>query len=196
MPRPANPEIRRRLLNDGGLVIHRLGFNGSGVQDIVAAAAVPKGSFYSYFDSKETFAAEVLDAYWGGIEQRHGAVMYDARIKPLERIERFFALLIEEQAAQQFKLGCLVGNLSLELSSSSGEVRHALTTILARWEAMIAACLEEAKVRQELGADCDAAQLAPIVIEAWEGAVLRSKVEGNGNACRRFQEVTLKRLLY
>ncbi|MDF3885448.1 TetR/AcrR family transcriptional regulator [Cupriavidus basilensis] len=196
MPRPANPEIRNRLLIDGGRVIHRSGFNGSGVQDIVAAAVVPKGSFYSYFDSKEAFAAEVLEAYWESIEQRHGKVMYDARITPLARIEKLFELLVGDHAAEEFTLGCLVGNLSLELSNTSGEVRVALERILARWEGMITACLDEARMRQELPADCDSAQLASIIIEAWEGAVLRSKVERNGDACRRFQQVTLKRLLY
>ncbi|KJK18610.1 TetR family transcriptional regulator [Burkholderiaceae bacterium 16] len=196
MPRPANPEIRNRLLIDGGRVIHRSGFHGSGVQDIVAAAVVPKGSFYSYFDSKEAFAAEVLEAYWESIEQRHGKVMYDARITPLARIEKLFELLVGDHAAQEFKLGCLVGNLSLELSNTSGEVRTALERILARWEGMITACLDEARMRQELPADCDSSQIASIIIEAWEGAVLRSKVEHNGDACRRFQQVTLKRLLY
>ncbi|MGY2488498.1 helix-turn-helix domain-containing protein [Cupriavidus sp. CP313] len=57
MPRPANLEVCNRLLHAGGRVIHELGFNASGVQDIVAAANVPKGSFCSYFDSKEAFAS-------------------------------------------------------------------------------------------------------------------------------------------
>ncbi|KWN74440.1 TetR family transcriptional regulator [Burkholderia ubonensis] len=196
MPRPANPEIRNRLLIDGGRVIHSAGFNGSGVQDIVAAADVPKGSFYSYFDSKEAFAAEVLEAYRESIKQRYGKVMYDARIKPLARIEKLFELLVADHAAQEFKLGCLVGNLSLELSNVSGEVRTALERILARWEGVIVACLDEARMRQELPVDCDSAQLAPIIIEAWEGALLRSKIGRNGDACQRFLQVTLKRLLY
>jgi TetR/AcrR family transcriptional repressor of nem operon len=195
MPRPANPEIRNRLLANGGRVIHNLGFNGAGVQDIVAAADIPKGSFYSYFESKETFVAEVLEAYWASIE-RHGTVLYDARIKPLARIEMLFAMLVEDHRALGFKLGCLVGNLSLELSNASGDVRKALAGILARWEGMIAACLDEAKVRQELPGDRDSAQLAAVIVEAWEGAVLRSKVERDGEACRRFLEVTLKRLLH
>jgi len=196
MPRPANPDIRHRLLSDGGRVIHSSGFNGAGVQDIAVAAAVPKGSFYSYFDSKEAFAAEVLEAYWESIEQRHGKVMHDARIKPLARIEKLFELLLADQAAQNFELGCLVGNLSLELSNLSGEVRTALGRILARWEGMIVACLDEARMRQELPADGDSAQRAAVMIEAWEGAVLRSKVERNGDACQRFLQVTLKRLLH
>jgi TetR/AcrR family transcriptional repressor of nem operon len=196
MPRPANPEIRNRLLTDGGRVIHNLGFNGSGVQDITVAADVPKGSFYSYFDSKEAFAAEVLQAYWASIEHRHGKILFDARIKPLERIEKLFEMLVEDHMAQGFKLGCLIGNFSLELSNVSGEVRTALEGVLARWEGMIVACLEEARIRREVVMDCDSAQLAAVIVEAWEGAVLRSKVERNGDACRRFLQVTLKRLLY
>ena len=196
MSRLANPEIRNRLLTNGGRVIHYFGFNGSGVQDIAAAADVPKGSFYSYFDSKETFVTEVLEAYWASIEHRHGKVMYDARIRPLERIERFFELQVGDHGAQDFKLGCLVGNLSLELSNVSGEVRKALEGVLARWEGMIAACLEEARIRQEVVPDWDSAQLAAVIVEGWEGAVLRSKVERNGDGCRRFLQVTLKRLLY
>ena len=63
--------------------------------------------------------------------------MYDARIAPLARIGKLFELLVADHAAQDFTLGCLVGNLSLELSNTSGEVRTALERILARWEGMI-----------------------------------------------------------
>jgi TetR/AcrR family transcriptional repressor of nem operon len=195
MPRPANPEVRTRLLNAGGQVVYETGFNASGVQDIVGAAGVPKGSFYSYFDSKEAFAAEVLEAYWESIEHRHGKVMYDARIKPLARIEKFFGLLAEDHKAKTFKLGCLIGNLSLELANNSSEVRGALKRILARWEGSIAACLEEAMTRGELPVDRDSAQIAAIIVESWEGAILRCKVEHNGSACQRFLHLTLKRLL-
>ncbi|SIT46579.1 conserved hypothetical protein [Paraburkholderia piptadeniae] len=196
MPRPANPEVRTRLLTAGGRVVYEMGFNASGVQDIVAAADVPKGSFYSYFDSKEAFAGEVLEAYWESIEHRHGKIMYDARIKPLTRIEKFFGLLADDHKGHEFKLGCLIGNLSLELSNSSTEVRGTLKRILAQWEGAIAACLEEAKTRGELPADRDCTQIAAVIVESWEGAILRCKVEHSGSACERFLHVTLKRLLY
>jgi TetR/AcrR family transcriptional repressor of nem operon len=41
---------------------HNCGFNGCGVQDITAAAEIPKGSFYNYFASKEDFA-QILEEY-------------------------------------------------------------------------------------------------------------------------------------
>src|SRR6476659_11363181 len=70
MPRPSNPEVRRRLLAAGLDLVHARGFAASGVKDITDAAGVPKGSFYAYFPSKEAFAAAILDHYWSDIEAR------------------------------------------------------------------------------------------------------------------------------
>ena len=70
MPRPANPEVRKRLLAEGLDLIHARGFAASGVKDITEAAGVPKGSFYAYFPSKEGFASAILDADWVDIETR------------------------------------------------------------------------------------------------------------------------------
>ena len=42
MPRPSNPEVRRRLLAAGLDLVHARGFTASGVKDITDAAGVPK----------------------------------------------------------------------------------------------------------------------------------------------------------
>jgi TetR/AcrR family transcriptional repressor of nem operon len=137
----------------------------------------------------------VLESYWESIEYRYGNVMYDARIKPLARIERFFGLLAEDHVANEFRLGCLIGNLSLELAHTSIKVRSTLKLILERWEGSVVTCLAEAKTRGELPGDRDVAQVAALIVEGWEGAILRCKVERSGNACQRFLDVTLKQLL-
>jgi TetR/AcrR family transcriptional repressor of nem operon len=195
MPRPPNPEVRSRLLSVGRAVVHESGFNGSGVQDITAAAGVPKGSFYNYFDSKESFATEIIEDYWQSIERRHGPILYDARLKPLVRIERFFKGLSQDHSEHDFTLGCLIGNLSLELASGSEETRVKLADVLGRWEQALAACLREAQERRELDGKTDPDQLAEILIEAYEGAIMRGKVERNGNALKRFEAMVLPRLI-
>jgi TetR/AcrR family transcriptional regulator, transcriptional repressor for nem operon len=195
MPRPPNPEVRMRLLTIGRDVVLERGFNGCGVQDITEAAGVPKGSFYNYFESKESFAGEILEEYWQSIEGRHGPILYDARIKPLARVKKFFQGLSQDHSAKSFTVGCLIGNLSLELSSGSDETRRTLSDVLRQWEKTLAACLLEAQERGELGSVQDTDVLAAILIEAYEGAVMRSKVDQNGVACERFHNVVLPRLL-
>src|SRR5690348_18515109 len=90
MPRPSNPDVRRRLIESGLKLISKQGFAGSGVADITASAGIPKGSFYQYFESKQSYAIELLDDYWRAVEDKHTKVLLDDRYAPLDRIARHF----------------------------------------------------------------------------------------------------------
>jgi TetR/AcrR family transcriptional regulator, transcriptional repressor for nem operon len=184
-----------RLLSSGRDVVHKLGFNGCGVEDITAAAGVPKGSFYNYFDSKESFATEILEAYWQSIEDRHGPTLHDGRAKPLARVRKFFHGLVQDHRESGFVLGCLIGNLSLELSSRSDISRLKIRDLLRRWERLLVTCLREAQERKDLDGAIDIGELAAILVESYEGAVMRSKIEQNGKACERFEKALLSQLL-
>src|SRR6185295_5851434 len=95
MPRPSNPDVRRRLLAAGLDLVHARGFAASGVKDITDAAGVPKGSFYAYFPSKEGFAAAILEHYWADIEQRLLPILAADGVAH-DRITRFFHALADE----------------------------------------------------------------------------------------------------
>jgi len=193
MPRPSNPEVRRRLLEAGLDLVHARGFTASGVKDITDAAGVPKGSFYAYFPSKEAFAAAILDHYWSDIETRLLPIL-EADGLAQDRITRFFNALADEHEAGDFLLGCLVGNMSLELGGSSEPVRAELIRILGRWETALAACLRS---DQNSATDTRAAEeLASSLIEAWEGAALRGKVTRSRAPYDRFEAVTVPALLH
>jgi TetR/AcrR family transcriptional repressor of nem operon len=195
MPRPPNPEVRRRLLAAGLYLVHARGFAASGVKDITNAAGVPKGSFYAYFPSKEAFAAAILEHYWADIETRLLPIL-DADGPVQERIARFFHALADEHEAGDFLLGCLIGNLSLELGGSSDDVRVELARILDRWDKALTACVRSGQNGSgEIPGDLDAGQLAARLIEAWEGAALRGKVTRSRNPYDGFEAVTVPALL-
>ncbi|OMC21461.1 TetR/AcrR family transcriptional regulator [Mycobacterium colombiense] len=195
MPRPPNPDVPRRLLAAGLDLVHARGFAASGVKDITDAAGVPKGSFYAYFPSKEAFAAAILEHYWADIEARLVPIL-GADGPARERITRFFHALADEHETGNFLLGCLVGNLSLELGGSSDAVRAELVRILDRWDTAIAECVRSGQSGSgEIRADLDAEQLAAQLIEAWEGAALRGKVTRSRGPYDRFEAVTIPALL-
>jgi TetR/AcrR family transcriptional repressor of nem operon len=196
MPRPANPEIRKNLLSAGLDLVHARGFAASGVKDITDAAGVPKGSFYAYFPSKEAFAAAILEHYWADIETRLLPIL-DADGSAQERITQFFHRLADEHEAGDFLLGCLVGNMSLELGGSSELVRTELVGILDRWGGALAACVRCGQHGSgDVRGDLDAGQLAAQLIEAWEGAALRGKVTRSRVPYDRFEAVTVPALLH
>jgi TetR/AcrR family transcriptional regulator, transcriptional repressor for nem operon len=54
-------ETRAKLLDAARDVIRAKGYAGSTVDDICAAAGVTKGSFFHYFDSKETLGIAAVE---------------------------------------------------------------------------------------------------------------------------------------
>ncbi|MDT5307445.1 MAG: TetR/AcrR family transcriptional regulator, transcriptional repressor for nem operon [Mycobacterium sp.] len=196
MPRPANPEVRKNLLAAGLDLVHARGFAASGVKHITDAAGVPKGSFYAYFPSKEAFAAAILAHYWADIETRLLPIL-DADGSAQERISQFFHRLADDHEAGDFLLGCLVGNMSLELGGSSELVRAELVGILDRWDGALAACVRSGQQGSgDVRGDLDAGELAAQLIEAWEGAALRGKVTRSRIPYDRFEAVTVPALLH
>jgi TetR/AcrR family transcriptional repressor of nem operon len=196
MPRPPNPDVRRRLLEAGLQLVHARGFAASGVKDITDAAGVPKGSFYAYFPSKEALAAAILEHYWSDIESRLLPLLA-AEGSAQDRIARFFHALADEHEAGDFLLGCLIGKLSLELGGSSEPVRAELVRILDGWNDALAACVRSGQgAGAGIRSDLDAGELASLLIEAWEGAALRGKVTRDRSPYDRFEAITVPALLH
>ena len=195
MSRPANPKTRARLLEKGGDLISTHGFNATGVQEITSVAGVPKGSFYNYFESKEAFAVEVLTEYWESVVATYGPILADHSMAPLARIARYFAGLAEFHARRSYAVGCLIGNMALEVTPSSEHVRTTLADIYRQWVAALAECLRQAQVQGELPAGKDPAHVAVALIDAFEGAVTRAKVERNRSPFDSFEAFVLPALI-
>ena len=55
-----NKEIRKKLLEAGVSIFIDQGYHGTGIQEVVDTAGIPKGSFYNYFKSKEDFVSKTV----------------------------------------------------------------------------------------------------------------------------------------
>jgi TetR/AcrR family transcriptional regulator, transcriptional repressor for nem operon len=191
----AKANVRERLLDAGVEIFHRCGFNGCGVQEITDAAGVPKGSFYNHFASKEALGAAVLDRYW---QQRAGAVVHileDSEVRPRERLRRHFAAMAANMAGRGYTGGCLIGNLGAELSDHSKLVCERLAAVFAGWTGAVETCIRQAQQEGDIRADCSPRVLAAFLINAWEGAVLRAKVDKNAVPFEEFDEIVFGKLL-
>ena len=193
IPSMSNPNVRDKLLAAGLETMHRHGFNGCSVQDITQVANVPKGSFYNHFESKEALGAEVIDLYW----QKAAAslrILSDEALPPRARLKRYFDALAELNSLS-YEQGCLLGNFGAELSEQSRLVRDRLSSLIAGWTRAIECCVRDAQLAGEVRTDIDAAVLAAFLVNAWEGTVLRSKIDRDGRAIAQFSTVVFSAIL-
>jgi TetR/AcrR family transcriptional regulator, transcriptional repressor for nem operon len=189
------PSVRERLLDAGLETLHRRGFNGCGVQEITESAGVPKGSFYNHFDSKEALGAAVVERYWQQRASSALQILEETDVPVRERLRRYFAALAAIMAKRAYTGGCLIGNLGAELSDQSRLVGERLAAVFADWTKAVETCIRDGQLQGEIQTDCDATVLASFLINAWEGAVLRAKVEKNGTSFKEFDQIVFEKLL-
>jgi len=187
--------VRERLLEAGLSSIHRHGFNGCGVQEIVDLAGVPKGSFYNHFESKEALGAEVLDQFWHDHARGLLRVLSDESLPPIERLRRYFSAPAEKLAALDYKGGCLLGNMAAELSDQSKLIADRLSSIFARWTCAVANCIRDGQSAGQVRTDIEAETLASFLLNALEGATLRARIEKDGRPLAQFIDVALNHLI-
>ncbi len=177
MPRTADKtDIPKRLTEAGYLLFTQQGYNATGIQQIADQAGVPKGSFYNHFDSKEAFAAAILSHYAQWMAQAWDTCMADAPAEPLEAIRHVFARFIQHHADTDCQ-GCLAGNLAAEVSESSALCRKVLQGSMRDWRDRLAELIAQAQTRQQVRCDLSAQALSTAFWDAWQGALLRTKIE-------------------
>lgn len=184
----ARPSVREHLIEAGLETFHLRGFNGCGVQDITDAAGVPKGSFYNHFESKVDLALQTLERFWQNGAGRR-SLLSDAKLDPVARLRSYFRALANVTISQDFQKGCMIGNFSTELSAQNEEARNRLAEIYAAWSRAIESCVREAEKAGRVRPNLPAATIAAFLLNAWEGAVLRSKVEQDKMPFDQFESV-------
>jgi len=167
---------KERLLETGLGLIHDRGYHATGIQDILAAAGVPRGSFYHYFPGKEAFCLAIIDRYAEQGYRRLDGYLGASESAPLQRMHRFFEDTRAFYAAGKCRRGCLLGNLGQELADVSDACRRRVNGHLESWTRRFAQCLREAQDAGELAAGVDPDDYAAVLLNSWEGALLRMKL--------------------
>lgn len=183
-------ELKKDYLLDAGVaVMTTRGYNGTSIQDIVDAAEVPKGSFYTYFKSKEDFAIAALEKVADERMQLSRKLLNDRTVPPLDRLIRFFEFGVDK-CGDKLNGGCFIGNMCQEMSESNEAIRLKVRQMLRNKTLLVEDVLEEARLAGHLANTVPSAQLAEFLFNAWEGALMRAKA---ANSCEPM-EVFIKTL--
>lgn len=175
-------------------MLHERGFSASGIRDIMQAAGAPLGSFSNHFPSKEGFALAVLDRYFERLFALMNATLRDESLPPLDRLDTYFGEIDRLARPVSWGHGCMVANFGLEMPVLSEVIRQRLVDIFQAITEPFVEALRAGQRTGDIRGDCDADDLAMLVLAGWHGAVLRAKVERSGNALSIYGR-TMRRLI-
>ena len=167
---------RDRIIETGAEIIHRKGFNHTGIQEILDAASVPKGSFYNYFKSKDEFGLQIIDYFSAHFKRIAIETLEDTRVSPLSRIYAFLTAFMEYFESQNYAGGCPIGNLAQEMGDLSPAFRkklsEAIEMMINAYSQVLAAAQNDGKILKNL----DIRETASFIIASWHGAVIQMKL--------------------
>jgi TetR/AcrR family transcriptional regulator, transcriptional repressor for nem operon len=173
---------RDRLLDSACALMHTRGYAAIGVAEICARAEVRKGSFYHFFESKQSLTVEVVDTHW----QAQRATWRERLTGPepaVERLQRLVAWLVETQReAWQVSGrvdGCLLGNLAVELSNQETVVQQRLTAAFDEQAELVHTALTDGAQDGSVAPGYADQATARAVVAQIEGAVLLAKLAGD-----------------
>ncbi len=170
-------DTRLKILDSAKVLIAGRGFSAVGLSEILSAAAVPKGSFYHWFRSKEQFGEALLEHHFDNYLMEVDDSLFAAGQSAPQRLLAFFSQWHTSQSGDYPQARCLVVKLSAEVCDLSESMRVVLERGTARVIDRLASCLAEGIATGELAACPDPAEVAQQLYQQWLGATLLARVQ-------------------
>ncbi len=157
--------VRQHILATGRGIIMGKGYSGVGLNEILSAAGVPKGSFYHYFKSKELFGKALLEDYVATYLAELDAMLAADGKPGLARLMRYWDSW-----------------LVLAVADLSDAMREVLLQGTNRIVQRLADCIADGLADGSIRAGTVPQQAALALYEMWLGAALLTKLRREPSA--------------
>ncbi|MFB4268722.1 TetR/AcrR family transcriptional regulator [Nonomuraea sp. GTA35] len=161
-------ETRGRLLDATQDLIEAGGYFGAGLNQVIAASGMPRGSLYFHFPGgKDQLVAEALR--WAGLELGQAMRdLADAAPDATALVTGVIKLLGDRLEGSAWRKGCPVATVALEMAAGNDALQQVCAEVYDAWEGVL---------RERLIADGhpDADDVATSVLALVEGALVLAR---------------------
>lgn len=172
----ASVDSKQGMLDAALGLMSQRGFTAVGLNEILQTAGVPKGSFYHYFESKESFGQALLERYFDEYLDEMENVLAAGAGKAGDRLMRYWQNWADTQHADSPCSKCLVVKLAAEVADLSEAMRQTLMRGTDGIVARLAQAIEEGVADGSLRHDLAPRALAQTLYQQWLGASLLEKI--------------------
>jgi TetR/AcrR family transcriptional regulator, lmrAB and yxaGH operons repressor len=159
-------DTRERMIETTAGLVHRQGFHGTSLNDILAESGAPRGSLYYHFPGgKEELVLEATHQGVARITQFVKAVFTEAP-DPAEAVRAFIEEAAHELRDSGFVFGCPVAPIILD-SPESSVLAETCREALEEWEQVLIEGLGSANIEQRR-----AESLATVIVCGLEGGLI------------------------
>ena len=185
---------REDIIAQGRELFRYQGYHNTGLSDILHECGIPKGTFYNYFNSKESFAIEALQDYSQQIQRLISTYMNFKQFSPAKRLQRFYDQLISLNENEGSDRGCLLMNFSSEVGGLSPQMADAVQEEFSKWVTLLTPTIEEAQTHGQLSTSFEATDLAKYIHTQIFGNMALMKSEKSTRSMKKNMEMAFRML--
>ncbi|MFD9431958.1 TetR/AcrR family transcriptional regulator [Streptomyces sp. NPDC060002] len=171
-----SPDTRKNILDAAQRIMAHKGYSAVGLNEVLAEAGVPKGSFYHYFPSKDAFGEALLSSYFADYVTDMDRILAPSGKPAAERLMAYWQQWRETQSLDECQGKCLAVKLGAEVSDLSEPMRLQLkagtNAIVDRLEQTIADGLQDGS----LSIEGTPREIAQPLYDLWLGASVMAKI--------------------
>ncbi len=164
------------ILVIGREILRTEGYHGVGVNQILKAADIPKGSFYNFFDSKEDFAQQVVAHYGKNNNLWIEGFFKEAHGNPLEQLQSFYQLLIHYNQQEDFAGGCLLNTVGNEIGRHNDVLAQEINQQFIGWLNVLAKVVASGQETGFITKEFTPLEIAEYLHAGFYGTLSRMKV--------------------
>ena len=152
------------------------GYSAVGLNEILATAGVPKGSFYHYFGSKDAFGEAMLESYFEAYLAELDTVLALPGLSMAQRLTRYWEIWQQTQSFQDCQGKCLAVKLGVEVADLSEAMRAVLQRGTAGIIDRLANAIEVGLAEGSLNCSDAPHATAQSLYQLWVGASVMVKI--------------------
>jgi TetR/AcrR family transcriptional repressor of nem operon len=175
-PQSKSADVRDHILATGQQIMAGKGFSAVGLNEVLTAAGVPKGSFYHYFGSKEGFGEALLDSYFEHYLEELDEALGRPGLTMAKRLMNYWRRWQENQSVCDCQGKCLAVKLAAEVADLSEAMRAALKRGTSGITNRLAEAIEAGVEEGSISIDDDPDRIAQSLYQLWMGASVMAKI--------------------
>jgi TetR/AcrR family transcriptional repressor of nem operon len=187
-----NATGEEKLLNAGEKLLLADGYSRTSVDSVCTEAGVTKGSFYHYFKTKEDLGVRVLERWINRTASTLEAGPHQNISDPIQAV-LVYVEHVADSVDTLWGSGCLVGNLSMDLASSSERMQHSVEKIFRGFVDQHAEMFKSIIIAVDNPKLPSAEGLAELFLSTIEGSIVIGKAYRKKapveNAMRNFKSI-------
>ncbi len=170
-------DARERIILTAQRLMSHRGYTAVGINEVLAEARVPKGSFYHYFSSKDAFGETVMNTYFDKYVADMNEIFERPGQNAATRLMNYWQYWYDIEAGDSDASKCLAVKLGAEVADLSEPMRRSLHQGTSAIIDNIASMIQKGVTDGSIDSPLAPTLTAQFLYDLWLGASVRAKIE-------------------